>query len=433
MKNILMIAYYYPPFGGAGVQRSLKFSKYLSKTGYKVFVLTIPDENGSVKDTTLYGEGSENLKIIRTSKKNSNFIGKVANKQPKVSSNQNEFAMKVKKKIKDFIVKVYRSMYIPDDKIYWKDEAVSLAEKIIKDEKIDIIYSTSAPYTSHLVAYELKKKYDLKWIADFRDPWATNPFVEYPIVIQKRIDRLEKMVVNSADSIISVSQPIIDDFLNRYKYLPSDKFKLITNGYGEDDFKDYNLDYKPEKFVLSYNGSLYGKRSPKNFLQAVYNLISTGKIPQSDINIKFIGQIGRNAADDFRTFKSRYKDIIQLVGYLPHNKSIKQLEEASALLLIIEGGRGSEGIYTGKIFEYIRSGRNIIGIVPDGVARDLIKDTNTGFCCYPDSVSEMEDAIYEAYRIWKGDAPKLENNWDEIKKYERDILASQLEDIIKEA
>ncbi len=441
MKNILIIAYYYPPLGGAGVQRSLKFSKHLSEKGYNVFVLTVANESGIVLDKSLKLEEDEAVKIYRAKQKNSNIVNKIINKKSsgaQVSNNNvqkidntNSIKFRAKKNIKNFLLNIYRSMYIPDDKISWKKDAVSLGLKIVKEQNIDVIYSTSAPYTGHLIAYEIKKKCDVKWIADFRDQWATNPFVDYPFLIKKINYIMEKKVVQSSDNVISVSKPIIDDFTQRYKNQPKKKFEVITNGYGEDDFQGYNLGNKSSKYVITYNGTLYGNRSPQIFLNAIDSLLMQKKIGKEDILIRFVGQIGRDALVEINNFIYKYNDVIELIDYLPHRESIKQLEQSSALLLIIESGIGSEGIYTGKIFEYIRSGRNIIAIVPEGVARDLINETNTGFCCYPSSIIEVENAILNSYLIWKGEKPVLDINWEKVKQYERGCITNQLIELIQ--
>jgi len=445
MENILLIAYYYPPLGGAGVQRTLKFAKYLYKFGYNVCVLTVEDaRNGSIRDESLKYEALDGIKIFRAKEGNPNFIINIANKainkrnvisrdvnKFQVPNHSSSFKTNIKKKIKNILLNIYRSLSIPDDKISWKKEAVKLGNEIIREENIDLIYSTSAPYTCHLIALALAKFSNIPWICDFRDPWALNPFVDYPWFIKKINSNLEKKVVKRSDKVISVSQPIIDDFVLNYKDEDPSKFKVITNGYDEEDFIGYNKDIKPEKFTITYNGTLYGKRSPSNFLEAVTRLIESSKIDKSKIILKFVGEIGRDAKADINNFTLRFGDIVQCIDYLPHKESLKQIENSSALLLIIESGEGSQGIYTGKIFEYIRSGKNIIGIVPDGVAKDLIMKTNTGFCCHPDKINEIEEAINNCYLIWNEDKEPIIFNSAIINGYNRENLSKKLANVME--
>lgn len=445
MKNILLIAYYYPPLGGAGVQRTLKFAKYLYKFGYNVSVLTVEDiSKGSVRDESLKYESLDGIKVFRAKEGEVNFFVSLANRainkrnvvstEVKITNsvvNKKSFKFKLKKKAKNIFLNLYRSMSIPDDKVSWKKEAVSLGKKIIKEENIDIVYSTSAPYTCHLIAYDLVKAANIPWVCDFRDPWASNPFVDYPWFVKNINDNLERKVVKAADAVISVSQPIIDDFILNYKDEDTSKFKVITNGYDEEDFCNYNADIKPDRFTITYNGTLYGKRSPSNFLAAVNNLIAENKIDKDKIIIKFVGEIGRDAKSDINNFTSKFENVIQCIDYLPHKESLRQIENSSALLLIIESGKGSEGIYTGKIFEYIRSGKNIIGVVPNGVAKDLIIETNTGFCCHPEKIEEIEDAILKCYLIWCGEMEAVSEHLDKVKEYNRENLSRSLANIME--
>jgi glycosyltransferase involved in cell wall biosynthesis len=444
VKNILLIAYYYPPLGGAGVQRTLNFCKYLAKMNYHVSVLTVLNDDNTIKDDSLKLEGYENIKVYRaTQKKTINILSKLVsinakrsklltNSVDKDSANANIFKTLLKKILKETYVRIYTNTNIPDDKASWKTEAIRMGLEIIENEKIDIIYSTSGPYTSHLIAYELKNKTHKKWIADFRDQWVTNPFAKYSAFVRKINEHLEKKVVASADYITSVSEPIIADFKYRYKNQDKNKFLVLTNGYDEEDFKDYKLDNKLDKFTIAYTGTLYAKISPSNFLKAIDNLIKTNKINIKDLVIKFIGRIGNTAAEEINNFTiNNNYNIVSITEYLPHKESIKQLESAYALLLILWEGKGSEGVYTGKIFEYIRSGRTIIGIVPKGVAKELILETNTGICCSPDSISEISDAILNVYNMWKGDRKSLDINWNEVKRYNREKITNQLATLIE--
>jgi glycosyltransferase involved in cell wall biosynthesis len=437
-----MVAYYYPPLGGAGVQRTLKFAKYLSKLGHNVSILTVLNDEITIKDDTLSDEGFSNITIYRAKQNNTNFLLKkllvkkqsntqTTNKIKKQPNLINKFKNTVKRCARSIFTKIYTNINVPDDKISWKSEAVRLGLDIVKKDKIDIIYSTSGPYTSHLIGYELKRVTNIKWIADFRDQWVTNPFVEYSFFTRRINERLERKVVTHADSVISVSAPIISDFIERYAMLNRNNFFVLTNGYDEEDFQTYNVDYKTDKFVITYNGTIYGKRSPLNFLKSIEEMIKSQKIDVNYLLIKFVGKIGSDAMEEINSFISKYGDIISIIDYLPHKASLDQLEKSSALLLIIEDGKGSEGIYTGKVFEYIRSGRIIIGIVPDGVAKDLIIDTNTGFTCAPDSLDLITNAIYNSYLIWKGEMKPLRINWNEVRNYNREKITKNLSEIIE--
>ncbi|WP_163195290.1 glycosyltransferase [Clostridium thermarum] len=443
MKNILIIAYFYPPLGGAGVQRSLKFAKYLSKMGYNVSVLTV-DSRVDVMDKSMEAEASGKIKIYRAEASAGILERLIKSGSSKSSASVNiprgpsrsslvkrlkKYGINLAKKV---VLSIYRLVNIPDEKKGWKKNAVELGCKIIEEQKIDVIYSTSAPYTSHLIGLELKNKYNIPWICDFRDSWVADPFAVYSTLAKYINGKLEKKVVEAADRVIAVSEPIISDFIERYVHTDKSKYSVITNGYDEEDFQAYDMNKKTEKYTITYNGTLYGNRTAKRIFKAVDNLISGGVLKRDEITLRFVGNNGRDAKEEIEEFSRQYPNVVQCINYLPHRESIKQIEDSTALLLLIEDGPGSEGIYTGKIFEYIRSGRIIIGAVPDGVARDLISETNTGFCCYPQNISEIEEAIMKGYMIWKEKLEPLKIDFEKVYTYEREELTRQLAKLIEE-
>ncbi|MCY6353882.1 hypothetical protein [Clostridium sp. ZS2-4] len=453
MKNILIIAYYYPPKGGAGVQRTTKFANYLSNMGYNVSVLTVKEESNGIVDKSLSKEIDKNISVYRADIKESDIINKLtrllsnkgasntqsdSNGVVSTGLHLNGIKSKLKKSVRNIgkkvFLNVYNLVYIPDDKKGWIDFAVEKGRKIMKEKNIEVIFTTSGPYSSHLIGYELAKEASVKWIADFRDPWVENPFVNNGIAIESVYAHLEKKVVKKADKVISVSKPIIDNFIKRYKNESIDKFRIITNGYDEKDFSNLNLSLaeKNERFSILYNGTLYGKRSPEKILKSIENLIETNKIDQYRIKIKFSGQIGNEHMETVNYYMNKYPEVVEHQNYVPHEESLKQLCMANSLLLIIDEGVGSEGIYTGKIFEYIRTGKPILGIVPEGVAKELILETNTGYIANPSKQNEIENIIYSAYLDFINTNKYIKPDWNKIKQYSRENLTRQLIDVIAE-
>lgn len=451
MKNILIIAYYYPPKGGAGVQRTAKFANYLSKFGYNVNVLTVVKDANGLKDDSLNKDIYSEINVYRTDIKETNILNNLLALRNKKISNEVEdkgnttsevietsyFKRKIKNNLKNVAKKsffnMYNFIYAPDDKKGWIEYALKEGRKIIKEKNIDLIFSTSSPYTSHLIGYELSQEFKIKWIADFRDPWVSNAFVEYGSLTKKRHEKLESKIIKNADKVISVSEPIVRDFINRYKNEEKNKFYIITNGYDENDFCNFSLEDKNKKdeFVILHNGSLYGeKRTPEKIFAAVENLINSNKIPAEKVKFKFLGEIGSEHKKIVDYYENKYPGMVECKDYVPHEESLREMSKADALLLFIHEGKGTEGIYTGKIFEYIRAGKPIIALVPDGVARDLIISTNTGFVAYPSRVDEIEDSIYKSYCVWNKEDGSIEPNWKEIHKYSRENLTKQLIEVI---
>lgn len=445
MKKVLIIAYYFPPKGGSGVQRTTKFAKYLQKLGYEVYVLTVNEESQGLIDYSMLNE-IQGLKIYRTHIDESNLLNKFMSKFNKKKSDsssvniseESEFSKiksritkAIRTKLKNLFLNFYLLMNIPDDKKGWIKYAVNEADKIITENDIDLIFSTSAPYSSHLIAYELANKHNIKWIADFRDAWVTNPIANYKFPLKGFYSKLEKKIVYRADKILSVSDPIIEDFRRRYEKHYS-KFQLITNGYDEEDFINLNLNKRSEKFTILYNGTLYGSENPNCFLQALDNLITTNKINKNEVLLKFNGRIGYDQYKVISSYSTKYPDLISINSFQEHKDCIKEFEDAYALLLVLPEGVGTEGIFSGKIFEYIRAGRTILGVVPNGVAKDLILSTQTGFVASPLSISENEDMILKSYCEFVSGKRSLTPNWNKVKEYSRENLTNVLASIIEE-
>lgn len=450
MKNILIVAYYYPPMGGAGVQRIAKFAKYLSKFGYNINVLTVEENSNSLVDRSLNEDIEESIKVHRTVAGNIGFLSKIiniyTNKSSKESNNEalkiEVESPKVKNKLKSIIRSIAKKVFfavfyltnIPDDKKNWISPAVIAGGNIIKQENIDLIISTSAPYSTHEIAYQLSKKYKLKWIADFRDPWVSNAFANYNWLLKTIYKRYEKTYIENADKVISVSSPIIDDFISRYSMVDNLKFHVIPNGYDESDFINCDKETQcvNDRFTILYNGTLYGIESPESFLEALENLIKAGKVEKDKLLVRFVGRTGHDQKLMINEFTSKYPGLIEIKGFMPHKENIKELVKADALLLIINEGKGTEGVFTGKIFEYIRTGKRVLGIVPKGVARDLIVETNTGYVAHSDKIHENEEMIYSAYIDFLDKNHNEGIRWDIIEKYSRENLSLKLSEIIEE-
>jgi glycosyltransferase involved in cell wall biosynthesis len=186
-----------------------------------------------------------------------------------------------------------------------------------------------------------------------------------------------------------------------------------------------------EKFTVLYSGTLYGKRSPERILSSIETLMNKGLVDRKKIKVKFIGQIGSQYKGLINNFMAKYPDIIEHKDYIPHKESIDELCRANALLLIIDEGKGSEGIYTGKIFEYIRTGKPILGMVPDGVARDLILNTKTGYVSYPSDQAGIENMLYAAYSSFYGKNKCFSPDWNVISKFSRENLTKQLIEVME--
>jgi len=393
MKNVLMVTYYFPPMGGVGTMRTVKFVKYLQKHGWLPLILTVNKRWGERGDESLQRDIPSNVKIYRTP-------------SPELSRS---LPWRVRNLIESLI-------FFPDNKMGWIPFALSSARRIIKNEKIDLIYSSSAPYTSHIVGLLLKKTLNRPWVADFRDPWIDN-FTYQPLTkFHKIIDeKLEREVVKNADRVISSTESYSEQFINKYPYERPEKFITITNGYDEDDFNDLPVRMDQGKCRIVYVGSFYSGQSPEKFLSAVKILIKENPDLISEIEIIFVGNIYKPVVKMCKQMK--LNDVVKVFCHVDHKESIEYMASADALLLLLNPA--GAGCFPAKIFEYIRSGKPIIGLVPEGESKKLLHSTRTGIAVDPENVGAIKNALLSIYKAKKNGKLTIDPNWEEIKKYER--------------
>lgn len=412
MKKLLILANQFPPMGGSGVQRTLKFSKYLPKFGIEPVIVT-KQYNGSLKDETLLDEVSEDLKIYRL--KAYEIIDRT-----------------------DFLRLPMRfigtRLMCPDGEYFWYYFNKEKVAEIIKNQNIDYIYSTSYPYSAHLLGLYLKNKYpNIKWITDFRDEWTNNPYYAddfYKKLKYKKERKQELSVTAKCDYLITNSQFMLNNFVKDAPRLKS-RSTYIPNGYDEHDFMSLSNERNGgDRFVITHTGSLYGKRNLTEFLEGLKMAIENNNINKDDIEIRLVGNINK---DVMKEFEIKYDLIgkIKVLGYMTHKESIQMLYNSDILLLIIGKVKDAENFYTGKIFEYIRADRPILGIIPEkGAAAQVIKETKTGVVVDPDNINGINEYLTNYYKEWK--LNKIEHNpdWDNIKKYSRKFQTKQLAKII---
>ncbi|GMQ60197.1 glycosyltransferase family 4 protein [Vallitalea sediminicola] len=413
-KKVLMVANQFPPMGGSGVQRSVKFAKYLPEFQWEPVVFTRECNKGLI-DESLLQDIPKDLNVIRTKSYDLNELGKPFNLVGKFIS---------------------RKLLIPDGDIIWYKKNKDILLEYIKQNKIEVLYTTSYPYSDHLLGLYVKKHIpDICWVVDFRDEWCNNPYILDMGYSKKRMNKerkMEKEVVDNCDYFITNTPLMLKNFLKDYKI--EGKSYVIPNGYDEDDFNNLNKDYvKKDKLIVTYSGSMYGRRKPDYFLQAVNELIDEQKIDKNDILIRFIGNIPNKKIKEINEIYS-FNETVKYLPYMEHKKSIEMLIESDILLFIIGEGKGAENFYSGKVFEYMNTNRPILALVPPkGVAADVIRETNTGYISETTNVSKIKELMLKLYMDWKNNTIAIQPNWDKIKTFERKELTKQLVQILNKA
>ena len=433
LKKVLVITYYWPPSGGAGVQRSLKFVKYLSQMGFSPVVLTVDETKASypLNDPSLLMEVPDHVKVVRTNSfEPLNILSSLIGKK---NVPYGGFANANKESKKQKLLRWIRgNFFIPDARVGWTKYAVVEARRIIRDEKIDCVYISSPPHSSQLIGLKLKKEFPaVRWVADLRDPWTDIYYYKdllHGERAKKKDAQFEKQVLEEADAIIVVSEPIKYSFLKKSILIIPDKIQVLPNGYDESDFKS-GVATSDEEFTITYVGTMADSYHPEIFFNVFKKLVS--KYSYLKIRFKFIG-------DAPWTLKKMVDGLglesyCKWGGHIIHDEAVLEMQKANALLLIIPDTAGAKGILTGKLFEYLGSKRFIIGIGPKhGDAASIIHECNAGEMFERNEEMEMYSWMMEKLELWKSGKEYAFAN-DSIKNYTRDTLTKRLSIILSDS
>ena len=370
MKRVLVISYYWPPSGGSGVQRWVKFSKYLPSEGWQPVIYTPENPELSAVDDTLAGEIPPEVEVIkRPILEPYGIYRKLTGK--KGGSEVNAINSSKKKSISLFI---RGNFFIPDPRCFWIEPSVKFLKKYVAEHPVDVIVSTAPPHSMHLIARKLSLATGIPWIADFRDPW-TKMFYFKHLGLTKfsewRHHKLEKKVLDDATVIVSVS-PFVQ---REFKEMTSTPVALVTNGYDEDDFE--GPAEKDGFFNITHTGLFSKDGNPENLWTVLGEMKRRDDKFASLLRIRLVGKTDGEVLDSIRE-AGLWENVVNL-GYQPHKTAVAEQCRASFLILPIRMEPESKSVLPGKIFEYLASRRPILGIDDkDGAMAGIINEKNAG-------------------------------------------------------
>lgn len=430
MEKVLIITYYWPPSGGAGVQRILKFVKYLPGYGIKPYIITVNEDKASypVIDNSLSSDIPEEAVIIRTDTfEPYDLYSKILRKKSIPTGFSNESEPGMVQIISRFI---RGNFFIPDARIGWGKFAIGEAVKIIENEKINTIITTSPPHSVQVTGLKLKEKFrHIRWIADLRDPWTDiyyyNEFSHLPFARKKDL-LLEKKVLENADEIITVSKSLRELFLKKSEKINPEKIKVIHNGFDEDDFKKNVINDK-KGFIITYTGTIAESYNPHVFFHALKDAVE--KIQGLKFLLRFVGNPASSLIKYANDISLSGK--VEVIPSVTHERSVEYLLESDALLLVIPEIKNDKGILTGKLFEYLAARKPVICIGPAaGDAAEIIKECKAGKTFERNMQKEITDFICQlAADRNAGINPLSDENV--YKNYSRQNQAKMLSEIIK--
>ena len=427
MKKVLIITYYWPPAGGAGVQRVLKYAKYLPQFGWEPIILTVNSPDSPIEDLSLLNDIPVGTKVYKTnSLEPFNFYKKITGKSSDSKISSDVLVDKANSSLMEKISKWIRlNVFIPDAKIGWIPYGVKSGLKIINDEKIDIIFSSSPPHTVQIIAKKLAAKTKLKWVADFRDPWVE--IVHYQNVkrsiLTNIIDRkCEKSVLKNANIVVTISNDIVNLFKSKVE---NQKYAIIPNGYDESDFTDTQIK-KKDFFSIAYTGVITKTRVPYAFIKSLKRFVN--EFGTDKIKLVIAGKSCKEFKEAIAENELNF--LVDEKGFIAHHESTKLLQSADALLLVIDNVPNNKGFLTGKLFEYLGAKTPIYALGPiDGDANEILKESNSGKMIDYEDIEGAFKLIVEMYQNWNSGISDYKYN---VEKFSRKKQAEELSMIFNE-
>lgn len=430
--NLLYISYYWPPSGGPGVQRGLKFAKYLPEFGVQTSVLTVDEKQASypVLDPTFEQEVPAGLEVYRTATSEPfEYYKKLSGKK------EIPFGGFANQKTKDtFLDKMFKfvrgNLFIPDARVGWNKHALKKAEELLRQNNINAVLTSSPPHSTQLIGLDLKKKYKLPWVADLRDPWTNIHYYDqlYHTPLAKQIDkRYELKVLEQADAIVVTSEDTKRLFLNKPVAIDPNKICVIPNGYDEEDFS-YPSTTPKDTFLITYTGTITENYNIDIFLKVLANLTSV----HSEINYKlrFVGQVSDGIKQ--RIEKAGLQGITEFIPYVPHQEAIKYLMESTVLLLAIADVATEYANVPGKLFEYLASNKPIVCLGPVHSDTDrIIDECGAGRLFHYTAYELILDHMTQMSKTWKVN-PNLDLPFMNHSQYSRRALTEELASVLKE-
>lgn len=414
MNKVLFISYYFPPMGMGGVQRTLKFAKYLLQHDWQPVVLTINPKKYFAIDEYLLHEALDSGIIIERTGKKKFDTGQIVTRVPK------ERFRRIKSKIGQFF-------FIPDTKISWKKKALRKIDKLWKKyDRFDLVFATAPPYTDFLIGQEVKRRYKIPLVIDYRDAWVDSKVLNfYPTPFHKnRNMKLERKVIKDANIIITTNRRVKELIITRYGNIAYNDIKIFPHGYDSEDFENASTKKLPltNKMRVTYSGSFY-TRDPKFYFRAIKTFFTKHPGLRDKVEFCFLGLFTKEHLNIAKNLN--ILDTLNLPGYINHFECVKYILASDVLFLLISRGENEDAAMPGKVGEYIGSRKNIIACIPEGVTKKLLENYRAIKFVPDENPEKIADTVYEYYRLFEQNSMPAANE-EMVGMYDRKILTADL-------
>ena len=427
-SKVLVIAYYWPPSGGSGVQRWLKFVKYLPSFGWKPYVFTPANPSFELKDESLLNDVPPEAEVIRFPIwEPYGLFNSLSGKKEKTSG---ALVQREKKSLVGKLSILIRGNFIiPDPRVFWVRPSVRFLKEYLKKNQIETIITTGPPHSIHLIGLRLKNANpSLKWIADFRDPWSEWGLLDslqVGSVARGLHRRLERKVLQRADEVITIT-PF---YVNQFSRLGGRKVELLTNGFDESDFKNFSLK-KSDRFLVRHIGIVNEKCDPRPFMKAVAELCYRNEELRKAITVEFVGTV-HPAFKEFVQMDPVMSSFTVFTNPVPHKALMDIYATSAVTVLILHGYKDAEGYMPGKLFEYIATGLPVLGVGPaNGDAATILDQGQNGKMFDHTDGNGIMGFLENCFLNWKNAATPAQKT---ISSFSRKALTESLVRLISKS
>jgi glycosyltransferase involved in cell wall biosynthesis len=428
-RKILLISFLFPPAGGIAVQRALSFAKYLSRLGLEMHVLSAGTAGAPVIDQGLLRHVPAEVRLYRAFAPVVPFalrqmVWKLLHRgnPPRREAGPAAETAGGRRSLRGRIVDLIKQMICPDPEVLWMPFALRKASQIIRKYGIDTVLVTAPPFSAFLTGNALKRRFPhIRLVSDFRDDWVGFYLKEFSGLnnpqTTARSQRMERNTAEQSDLVVVVTEAMLRDYRNRYPGLPPERFALIPNGYDPESIPAAAGPRKGDgPVVFTFTGTVYPAASPRTFLEGV------GRLPEAlrrRIEARFVGRV---AASE-RPLLEAQGEWVRLLGFLPQAEALAHLQASDYLLVIMT----DPGALTGKVFEYMASGRPILALAPThGEIARILQETRTGWCVDPYDVDAIARTVGELVERAGQGGSEWSPDWERIRRYARPRLAEEL-------
>ena len=423
MKRALIITYYWPPAGGPGVQRWLKFVKYFREFGVEPIVYAPENPNYPLIDEKFASETPSDIEVLKQPINEPYRFAKLFSKKKTKQMSSGIISKKEISAVEKLMLYVRGNFFIPDARVGWVKPSVKFLSKYIAENSVDVVITTGPPHSLHLIGMQLQKDLNVKWIADFRDPWTTIHYHK-SLRLNKASERkhkaLEASVLKAAD-IITVTSPTTK---KEFEMITETPIEVITNGYDISGKIDFEMD---SKFSISHIGSLLSERNPEILWKVLAEICKEDTSFKNDLQLKFAGAVSDDVKQSLENFQ--LMENCEVLGYVSHSEALRLQHKSQILLLVEINSAETRAIIPGKLFEYLAAKRPIIALGPkESDIEGIINETKSGkFFSYWDD-DELKTEILQLYKDFKNGELKIAS--EGIEKYSRRELTRQMASLI---